>query len=434
MGYGESGRAVHQALSSHRGYGKSEFAVVEDGPTGDSIITAPKSVAPVFIGDTAGYLRSLGEAWPSITVVSPGVRPTHPLVLSGDAVMGEVELAYRLIDLPIIGVTGTNGKTTTVTMISEMLGATIDGVALCGNVGTPMISVQDASLMVVELSSFQLLYTSEFRCEVAAWTNLASDHLDYHGSADAYKSAKERIWMNQLGDDLRVINLDDPGVVTSRRSGELREIGVSLEGRGAYFLRGDELVGPGGAIAHRSELRRDLPHELSNMLMAAACAESKGADRAAVRDFVLRYAGYAHRIELIGTHLGVRYYDDSKATTPASVSAALSGFRSVVLIAGGRNKGLDLSELTRNVHHLSAVVAIGECAAEIVELFSSYPQLNVTSATSMSMAVSQAAGLAKSGDVILLSPGTASFDWYPNYKARGDDFRRSFELYTKVGL
>jgi UDP-N-acetylmuramoylalanine--D-glutamate ligase len=251
---------------------------------------------------------------------------------------------------------------------------------------------------------------------------LAEDHLDWHPTMDHYAAAKARVWRNQEDGDIAVGNCDDPAVMHALQQARGRH--VTFGTRGDYHLAGDALVAPDGSvIAGVEEIPRRLPHELSNDLAACAVAIGAGADVRSCRAVLTSFQGLPHRVTLIGNAGGVRFYDDSKATTPASVLAALSGFDSAVLIAGGRNKGLDLSVLATAADHIRAVVAIGDAAAEIESAFAG--KRPVTVAPSMDDAVDTAAAAAHAGDVVLLSPGCASFDWYSSYAERGDDFARA---------
>jgi UDP-N-acetylmuramoylalanine--D-glutamate ligase len=220
-----------------------------------------------------------------------------------------------------------------------------------------------------------------------------------------------------------IVNLDDPAVVewSQRAPGRIVTFG---SGEGDYRVSGGRLVGPGGIeLASVEALARRLPHDVSNALAAAAAGVEAGADVASVRAVLERFQGLPHRVQLVGDSGGVRWYDDSKATTPASVVAAVSGFDSAVLIAGGRNKGLDLRALADGGEHVHHVVAIGEAGDDVAAAFDG--RATVTRAASMDDAVLAAAAAAVPGDVVLLSPGCASFDWYAGYGERGDDFARA---------
>jgi UDP-N-acetylmuramoylalanine--D-glutamate ligase len=221
-----------------------------------------------------------------------------------------------------------------------------------------------------------------------------------------------------------VANADDE-VVMADRNPHARTVTFGLRGRAAadYALDGDDLVLPDGEVlVSRRELPRDLPHDIANALAASATALEGGATRHGVRSVLRSFGGLAHRVQLVAEANGVRYVDDSKATAPHATLAAVAGFESVVLLAGGRNKGLDLSALAAATPSLRAVVAIGEAADEVRAAFVS--RCRVVTATSMAEAVALATAEAEPGDVVLLSPGCASFDWYGSYAERGDDFAR----------
>ena len=290
---------------------------------------------------------------------------------------------------------------------------------------------------MAEVSSFQLQLTSTFRPRVAVWLNLAEDHLDWHPTMQHYVEAKARVWANQAGEDLAVANADDPVVWRAAARAPARVAGFSIEagaappwpGRGdgpraVFHVAGGELRTPeGDTIAAVAELARVLPHDLANALAASAAALGAGATLEGCRRALISFTGLPHRVEPVGESGGVRYYDDSKATTPSAVLAALAGFESAVLIAGGRNKGLDLGVLREGAGRVRAVVAIGEATAEVEAAFAGL--VPVQRAASMAQAVSAAAGAARPGDAVLLSPGCASFDWYRSYAERGEDFSRA---------
>jgi UDP-N-acetylmuramoylalanine--D-glutamate ligase len=293
-----------------------------------------------------------------------------------------------------------------------------------GNTDVPLVEAiarPDLDAFVVEASSFRLGHTRHFEPAVATWLNFAEDHLDVHNTVEGYEDAKARIW-SDLGPDrgVAVANADDP-VVMARRNPRCRTVTYGIDHPADYHLSGADLVGASGeVIVERGEMWRDLPHDLSNALAASATALEGGAGLDGVREVLRGFRGLAHRVSLVATADGISWYDDSKATAPHATLAAARGFPSVVLIAGGRNKGLDLSVLTGAADHLRAVIAIGEAADELVAAFEGVRPVEV--ATSMADAVRAARGAAHPGDAVLLSPGCASFDWYSSYGERGDDF------------
>jgi UDP-N-acetylmuramoylalanine--D-glutamate ligase len=249
---------------------------------------------------------------------------------------------------------------------------------------------------------------------VAAWLNFAPDHLDVHADLAAYEAAKAHIWRDRPAGAVAVADLDDPVVARHAPSDA-----VAI-GRGDYRVDEDRLIVAGETVIGVDEMWSPFPHDRRNALAAAAMAVPLGADRAAVTAGLTGFRGLPHRVQLVVERDGVRWYDDSKATTPHATSAAVAGFDSVVLIAGGRNKGVDLRALVADDRSLRAVVAIGEAGPEIEAAFAG--RVDVVRAGSMVRAVEMAADQSRVGDAVLLSPGCASFDWYSSYTERGDDF------------
>ncbi|HWC12110.1 MAG TPA: UDP-N-acetylmuramoyl-L-alanine--D-glutamate ligase, partial [Acidimicrobiales bacterium] len=323
---------------------------------------------------------------------------------------------------PIVAVTGTNGKTTVTALITDMLLASGRTAVAGGNIGFPLSDAvrRDVDVVVAEVSSFQLWWTDTFRPVVAVWLNLAEDHLDWHPDLDAYVAAKARIWAHQHKDDLIVVNIDDPIVAGQVAGAPSRVQTFGLARPADWHVADGELRGPPGRLLPVAELRRSLPHDVSNGLAAAAAALSAGGTLEGVRTALRTFGGLPHRLTLVADAGGVRWYDDSKATNPHAALAAISGFDSVVLVAGGRNKGLDLGVLVKGADRIRAVVALGEAGPEVEAAFDGVRP--VTRAPPMAEAVRAAAAAARPGDAVLLSPGCASFDRYRSYAERGDDF------------
>ncbi len=418
VGLGATGQAVTRHLVGD-GW---EVVVVEDHPTANT------SGAAERLGATLGTAADAAGA--DVVVPSPGVPPRHPVhevaSRAGVPVLSEVELAWRAADdKRLVAVTGTNGKTTVTTLVAAMLVESGRTAVAAGNIGLPLIDAvaQDVDVVVAEVSSFQLQHTEGFRPSVAVWLNLAEDHLDWHTTIEHYAAAKARIWANQGGDDVAVANAEDEAVAKAAASAPGRVVTFGLA-EGEYRVSSGALRTPDGAeVIDCEDLPRNLPHDVANALAATAAAIAAGAELAACRAALSAFHGLPHRLQLVLESGGVRYYDDSKATTPASVLAALRGFDSVVLIAGGRNKGLDLGVLRREAHRLRAVVSIGEAASQVASALEGTTQ--VIPAGSMVDAVMAARSAARPGDAVVLSPGCASFDWYGSYGERGEDFVRT---------
>ena len=371
------------------------------------------------------------DDWPAlvaearVVVPTPGLPESHPSLgaaaAGGTPIISEFDLAQRWDTRPTLAVTGTNGKTTVTVLAAAMLEASGVAASVAGNTETPLVeAIRDdqPEVFVVEASSFRLGHSRCFRPSVGAWLNFAPDHLDVHASLDSYRQAKAALWHRADETTTAVVNQDDP-VVVAHAPGNGRLVTFGLRdadfqvSEGALWAESEKLV-------DIAELPRSQPHELSNQLAAAAVAMAGGASRDGVRAALRAWTGLPHRMTLVAEHGGVRFIDDSKATTPHAVCAAVGSVGTAVLIAGGRNKGLDLGLLTEVAEGLRSVVAIGEAAAEVEEAFAG--RCPVTVAESMEEAVSTAAAIARVGDTVLLSPGCASFDWYSSYAERGDHF------------
>jgi UDP-N-acetylmuramoylalanine--D-glutamate ligase len=427
IGLGVTAAAVVRQLQ-RRGI---EAIVLDDRPTANARSVAAELGVDYVIGEDADVDALVGAV--DVVLPSPGVPLGHPALgrafATGIPVWSEFELAAEWDDRPIVAVTGTNGKTTVTTLVELMLRHAGRKVIAAGNNDVPLVDALDdpaIELFVVEASSFRLQFTERFRPAVGTWLNVSPDHLDWHPSVDQYAEAKARMWARQRGDDLAIGNADDDVVMAHLSSAPARHATFGLA-RGDWRAPAGGLLAPDGAeILAVDELPRALPHDISNSLAAAATAISAGASNADAASVLRTFTGLPHRVQFVRDAGGVRWYDDSKATTPASVAAAVSGFASVVLIAGGKNKGLDLSGLRALAPHLRAVVAIGDAGPAIVDAFTG--AVPVATAHSMDEAVELAAVRAQPGDAVILSPGCASQDWYRNYGERGDDFARAVHM------
>jgi UDP-N-acetylmuramoylalanine--D-glutamate ligase len=402
--------------------------LVEDRPTDASRARAEGLGLPLVESPSGSEIASVVDAV-DVVVPSPPVPYAHPAIqhalATGTRVWTEFELAAQWSDVPVVAITGTDGKTTVTTLVEQMLtGSGLRTVAV-GNNETPLVDVLDRDLdvYVVEASSFRLQFVETFRPAVGVWLNLAPDHLDWHGSMEHYAAAKARMWEHQTPDDLAIANAEDPVVLAHTRDirARLETFGLAV---GDWRVEDGALVGPHDVeLVPVADLWRALPHDCTNVLAAAAASLGAGATIDGVRGAIRAFQGLPHRVSLVSDHGGVRWYDDSKATGPNAVHAAVRGFDSVVLIAGGRNKGLDLGELADDVDRIRAVVAIGEAGPLVEAAFTG--KRPVVVAESMDDAVARAAAFAQVGDAVLLSPGCASYDWYSSYAERGDDFARA---------
>jgi len=394
--------------------------------------------ARVVLGTAAAGPAEAAGA--DLVVTSPGVPERAPALAAareaGVPVWSEVELAFRLARVPIIGVTGTNGKTTTTRMLAGALTAAGIRAVAAGNIGRPLIDavVEDHEVVVAELSSFQLRHIAAFRAPVGVLLNAAPDHLDWHGTFEDYLAAKARLFENQLADDV-AIHHDDETCASAAGGSAGRRVpftASSVPAGGAGVGEDGWIVVPQGRVVAADRLRARGRPALSNAVAAAAAACAFGASPDRVGGALAKFAPLPHRMELVASPGGVSYVNDSKATNPHAVLAALEGLDRVVLIAGGRNKGLDLSSIARGSDRIAAVIAIGDSAGEIATAFAG-SGVAVTRAATMDDAVARAVALARAGDTVLLSRSDASFDMFADYKARGEAFRAAVKRLEATG-
>jgi UDP-N-acetylmuramoylalanine--D-glutamate ligase len=363
-------------------------------------------------------------------IKSPGVPQSAPLVVAARArglpVVGELEIAWRLLGNEFVAVTGTNGKTTCTEWIGHVHREAAAPVAVAGNVGTALSSlvgnIDPAATVVCEASSFQLEDTDAFSPEAAVILNLASDHLDRHGSYDEYVAAKLRVFANQGNDDIAVaptdLGIEDLGGCARRVLFGAAGDDAALTERAEHLWWEDEpLIGT-------DEISLPGEHNKLNAMAVAATCLARGIDRDAVATALRTFKGVAHRLEPIRVLDGVTYINDSKATNVASTVVALRAYdQPVHLIAGGRGKQQDFSPLAPLIaKRCRAVYLIGEAADELARALSG-TGVPISIPDDLPRAVAQARAVARAGDVVLLSPACASYDQYPDFEARGEHFR-----------
>lgn len=454
LGLGMSGKASALKLA---GLGASVTA--NDSGDSESLRAGAESLEEAGIRCVLGsHPRELLQGC-DLLVVSPGVPASNPLLLEaverGITVWSEIELAWRFVHVPVIAVTGTNGKTTTVHMIESILRQAGRRVKVAGNIGYPMVKAVDElegqELLLLEVSSFQLAHIVDFAPHVALILNIRDDHFDWHEDLEDYIGAKARIWLNQGPEDFIVLNLDDQHGA---------EAGESAPSRHVYFSHGPEPLAavyasqgrmvsrlapcPGSAPGPVEVMKTDelpLPglHNLENAMAAAAACLVLGVAPAAVREALAGFEGLPHRIQFTAEVDGVRYYDDSKATNPDAALRAVRSFdQPLVPILGGRNKGLDFTELAGMVGEGAAagevrgVVLMGEAAPELEKALGPWAaKINKEVVWDMREAVDAARRLALRGDAVVLTPACASFDQYGSYAERGDHFQQLVKSFLK---
>ena len=422
-GFGRANQAVARALTA-RGH---DVVVFDDRPGPDVVAAAASLGVDLEVAPdphrTAEMVGAVGAVIPT-----PGMPDHHPVLAAatglGVPTASEFDLAGAWDSRPIAAVTGTSGKTTVTEMIVAALECSGVAAVAAGNNDLPLVSAverTDVEVFVVEASSFRLSHSHRFEADAACWLNFAPDHLDVHSDITSYEAAKARLWQCLPPGATAVANRRD-GTVMSHLRDDRAASTFSDVGRADWWCDADVLTGPDGPIVPVGELRRAMPHDIANALAAAATATLVGATRGGVAEALRGCEPGAHRVQRIATIDGVTFYDDSKATTPHATVAALHAFEAAVLIAGGRNKGLDLMTLRDAIDRVSCVVAFGEAAGEVAEVFAA--DRPVLMAGDMDEAVELAATAAEPGTAVLLSPACASFDGYSGYAARGEDFAR----------
>ena len=393
------------------------------------------AIVPVATdSDIAAFLDGVDALIPA-----PGVAPHHRVIVEAlvrnVAVRTEIDIAYEWEQQriggprPILGVTGTDGKTTTTMIAAALLRGGDRSVGEVGNTDLPFMAAieQPFDAFVVECSSFRLQFTDAFRCDASVWLNLAPDHLDWHGSIEKYTGAKRRLWTYSRPSDVVIAPMNNEMILESARATTSRCVTFGLDA-GDYKVSSGSLISPHGEICSVDQLWRALPHDITNSLAAAALVIESGLSAVGdVAEPLHHFESAHHRIELVGEFDGSSWYDDSKATSPHAALTAIRSFERIVLIAGGRNKDLDLSQMATEPQRMAGVVAIGDDADSIRRAFEGV--CTVRDAASMDEAVTFAHGLARNGETVLLSPGCTSYDWYNNYNERGDDFQNKVRKY-----
>ncbi len=366
-----------------------------------------------------------------LMVLSPGVPPYAPIVLKarekGIRIIGELELGYRLTSGKYIAVTGTNGKTTVVSLISHILARM--GAIPVGNIGRPLSQfAMQGGLFVIEVSSFQLHTIEQFKPNIAVITNISEDHIDWHGDFESYCAAKLRITENQESDDFLILNGEDNGCMNRAAYSSKAQVKfIRLNAEADAFTLNDRLYlmtesGKIIEIPEIDDLKIKGQHNVMNALFAALASHLAGADIETIRNGLLTFEGLPHRLQYVDEIHGVKFYNDSKGTNPHAVKWALKAFdKPVILIMGGEDKGVDFSSLVSDIwKKVKFLVVMGKATDKLIRTFSRVTE--VLKASDINDAVLKAYQKAEPGDIIVLSPGCASFDMFRNYKERGEAF------------
>ncbi len=373
----------------------------------------------------------------ALVVKNPGIRYDNPMVEKalhkGMPVWTEIELAYLISEALIVGITGSNGKTTTTTMIAEVLNAGDKPAKLCGNIGYPASSIAQAATtedtLVMELSSFQLMGTKSFRPHIAVITNLIASHIDYHGTFEDYVAAKWMIQNQMTKEDVLILNFNQELAkeLACRTQATVVPFSTTEVVDGAY-LTGGKLYFKDEYIMDALQLGVPGTHNIENALATIAVAKLLGVDNQVIRETLSAFGGVKHRLQFVGTIDGVAFYNDSKSTNILATQKALSGFDNskVILIAGGLDRGNDFDELVPDLVGLKKMILLGQSAPRLQCAAQQAGVMTVT-ATDIADATRKAFQEAENSDVVLLSPANASWDMYANFEVRGDVFLQTYE-------
>jgi UDP-N-acetylmuramoylalanine--D-glutamate ligase len=432
IGIGKTGLATARFLAGRQ----ARIALTDEKPVnawGDALGALAELRADLTMTPYGAEVLAGAE----LVVPSPGVYPSNPILVEAlrrkIPIVSELELAFRFLKTPLVAITGTNGKTTVTTLVGEILSAAGQKVFVGGNIGAPLIGYadgpQDANWAVAEVSSFQLQWAREFHPHIAILLNTAPDHIDYHGSFDGYRRTKETIFARQTGNDVAILNADEDSTAElcgrlAARTELFSSTGVVARG---MHLDGERLVrvAPSGEREEYPLGMIRLPgrHNVENVMAAILAARACGCDPTEIIGAVEGFRGIAHRIEYVGEKNGALFYDDSKGTNVGAVVRALQSFsRPVVLLLGGRDKEGDFETLTPLLREgVREMILFGEAREKINGRIGGV--VKTTLAISLEEAVGAARKIASPGDVVLLSPGCASFDEFTDYKARGRFFQ-----------
>ena len=403
----------------------------EENPAAQSLLEEGIKVV------TGGHPLELLDEDFELMVKNPGIPYDNAMVVRAlekkIPVITEVELAYLISEAPIIGITGSNGKTTTTTMIAQVLTAGVQNGLLSGNIGFPASQVaQTASskdTLVMELSSFQLMGIEDFHPQIAVITNLMPTHLDYHGSLEEYAAAKWNIQKNMTADDYLVLNFNQEWAkeMASQTQATVVPFSTTEKVDGAY-LEGDVLTFRGEAIMQADEIGVPGSHNIENALATIAVAKLRGIDNQTIKEVLSAFGGVKHRLQYVGRVNEVAFYNDSKSTNILATQKALSGFDNskVILIAGGLDRGNEFDELVPDLKGLKKMVILGQSAAR-VKRAADLAGVSYLDATDVRDAAHKAYSQSEPGDIVLLSPANASWDMYSNFEVRGDEFLAAFE-------
>ncbi|MGM7701075.1 UDP-N-acetylmuramoyl-L-alanine--D-glutamate ligase [Pseudalkalibacillus sp. Hm43] len=428
VGLAKSGSAAAKVLHSH-----GARVIVNDQKPLEENPEAKELQGLGIEVHCGGHPLSLLDEQIDFIVKNPGIPYKNPLIHSAlerkIPIYTEVELTSYLTYAELIGITGSNGKTTTTTLVGEMLEDGKKTPHVAGNIGTVLCEVADQTtdedIIIAELSSFQLMGIDSFKPNIGVLLNLFDAHLDYHGTREEYGKAKARLFMNQTSEDFCVYNAEDEEVVQLVKEVKSTKIPFSTKRTmqdGAYLLEGNVMFKQ-EAIIPVEDVVLPGEHNLENILASIAAAKLAGASNAQITKVLRTFSGVKHRLQFVASHDGIRFYNDSKATNILATQKAIAAFNEpMVLLAGGLDRGNEFDELKPYLDNVKALITFGETAPKLIRVAEEAGIKAIEHVDNVEKAVPVANHYAESGDVVLLSPACASWDQYPSFEQRGDMF------------
>lgn len=434
LGSAKSGEAAARLLHAH-GANVTVNDMAEKGKREEALEKLGISVV------CGGHPAEIIEGEYDLIVKNPGIPYTNPVLESalkkGIPIWTEIELAYLATEAPIIAITGSNGKTTTTTLLYYMLHIGKKQPTLAGNIGTVASSVAPQltkeELLILEVSSFQLMGIESFKPRIAIWTNIYDAHLDFHGSREAYIKAKAQITSQQTASDYFIYNADQQELVEIAQQTKAKAIPFTVKGKTTEGISVDEqfIYWEGKAIIARENIQLPGEHNLENIAAATAAALLVSCDEESIHHVLSSFTGVKHRMQFIKEWQGVRFYNDSKATNTLATKSALSSFTQPIhLIAGGLDREHSFESLRPYMGNVHSVVAIGETKKRFASFAQEEGVSHVEEATTMHEAVEKILTHVHPGDVVLLSPACASWDEYKSFEERGDQFIKAVQQLT----
>ena len=403
---------------------------IEESPEGSELLSHGIEV----IG--GGHPSHLTENALDLIVKNPGIPYSNPVLQKAKEkkipIITEVELAYTISEADIIGITGSNGKTTTTTLIYEILKKANKNPLISGNIGTVACEVAERAtsenVIVMELSSFQLMGTEKFKPKISVLLNLFDAHLDYHGTKAEYGKAKANIFKNQTEDDFAVVNANDPFVMelTKDTKANLVPFSATQVLESSAYIKADQIYFIDEPIIDVHDIVLPGQHNLENILAAIAAVKLYGASNAAIQEVLQTFTGVEHRLQYVETINGRKFYNDSKATNILATQKAIAAFKEpTILLAGGLDRGNSFDELIPSLKKVKGVITFGQTAEKTLDAAKKAGINLLKHVDNVEKAVKEAYNLSEEGDVILLSPACASWDQFKTFEERGDMFVNS---------